>query len=221
MAQAEDVRATYDAVADEYATRIAGELAYKPFDREWLDAFAARMAGGGRVVDLGCGPGHVTGHLAGRGVDVVGLDLSPRMIAQARRRHPGLRFETGDLTALARPATPWAGAVAYYSLIHFTPDQLTTVLTGISAALAPGAPLLVAFHVGDEVRHLDEWWGIPVSIDVHFHPVGVMTAALQAGGFEVGRVDEREAYPDVEVQTRRAYMQAQRSRASGDNGGVK
>src|SRR5687767_7262580 len=88
----QDLRASYDAVAEAYEREVAGELDAKPFDRELLDLFAARVRDAGPVADLGCGPGHVTAYLAGRAVEVVGVDVSPAMVERARRRNPDLAF---------------------------------------------------------------------------------------------------------------------------------
>jgi SAM-dependent methyltransferase len=203
-----DVRASYDRVADEYARRIAGELEHKPLDRALLDRFAERVRGAGPVADLGCGPGHVARYLAERGADVFGLDLSPAMVAQARALHPGVAFRVGDLAALDDADGAWAGAVAYYSLIHLPRGAVAAALRETARALRPGAPLLVAFHVGDETRHLDEWWGHPVRLDFVFFGVDEMAGYLREAGFVVEQATEREPYPDVEAQTRRAYLLA-------------
>src|SRR4051812_39438475 len=79
------VRATYDAIAEPYARALSDELDGKPIDRALLDSFA-ELVSGGQLLDLGCGPGHVTGYLAERHPDVRGLDLSPEMIRIARER---------------------------------------------------------------------------------------------------------------------------------------
>ncbi len=55
----------------------------------------------GRVLDVGCGTGRTTRPLADRGHDVVGIDVSERMVAQARERHPDLTFRVDDATDLA------------------------------------------------------------------------------------------------------------------------
>lgn len=203
-----DVRASYDRVAGEYARRIAGELAHKPLDRELLDRLADRVRGAGPVADLGCGPGHVARHLADRGVDAFGLDLSPAMVGQARELHPGVPFRVGDVTALDARDGAWAGAVAYYSLIHLPRVAVAGALREVARALRPGAPLLVAFHVGDETRRMDEWWGHPVRLDFVFFGVDEMAGYLREAGFAVEAVTEREPYPDVEAPTRRAYLLA-------------
>src|SRR5919205_1780414 len=58
---------------------------------EWLAPQA-----GERVLDLGCGTGHLTAQIAAHGARLVGLDRSPQMIAAARRNYPHLQFEVAD-----------------------------------------------------------------------------------------------------------------------------
>jgi trans-aconitate methyltransferase len=56
---------------------------------------------GERILDLGCGTGHLTARISAAGAEVVGMDSSAAMIAQARANHPTLHFETGDATYFA------------------------------------------------------------------------------------------------------------------------
>src|SRR3954453_9047437 len=95
-----EVQSSYDRVAEEYARRIFGELEHKPFDRQLLDRFAARDEGSGSACDLGCGPGHVARYLHERGVQVIGVDLSPAMLEPARRLNPGIEFQQGNMLSL-------------------------------------------------------------------------------------------------------------------------
>ncbi|WP_425329362.1 methyltransferase domain-containing protein [Streptomyces inhibens] len=80
-------RTFYDAVATDYADRFRDALAARPLDRAVLAGFAelVRAADAGPVADLGCGPGRVTAHLDALGLSVFGIDLSPQMVAFARR----------------------------------------------------------------------------------------------------------------------------------------
>lgn len=203
------VRASYDRVAAQYAAHIGGELAGKPADRQLLDDLVAGAAGrpGRWVGDLGCGPGHVAAHLADRGARVVGVDLSPGMLAQAP---PELPVVAGDLLALPLGDGTLSAAVAFYSLIHLAVGTEVAALAEIRRVLAPGGALLAAVHVGDEVRHLDEWWGEPVSVDFRFFGVAELTGWMERAGLRVTETVEREHYPGVEVETRRAYVRAVR-----------
>jgi hypothetical protein len=88
-----DTQTSYDKVAEEYVQRIFDELQHKPLDRELLDRLIVDVQGLGPICDLGCGPGHVARYLHERGADVVGVDLSPGMVEQARRLNPGIPFQ--------------------------------------------------------------------------------------------------------------------------------
>ena len=59
------------------------------------------VGAGVRLLDVATGPGYVAASASSRGALVVGIDFSPLMIDQARRDHPGLRFEPGDAEALS------------------------------------------------------------------------------------------------------------------------
>src|ERR1700760_2662093 len=98
------VRDSYDRVADNYVDMVVstglGDVRTHPWLQAAMDVFADAVAGRGRVLDVGCGPGFVTAYLAERGVDVTGVDLSPRMIEHARRLHPHCTFDVASATEL-------------------------------------------------------------------------------------------------------------------------
>jgi SAM-dependent methyltransferase len=208
-----DLQNTYDAVADEYVRRLFDELQHKPLDCQLLNRFAAAIQEDGPVGDLGCGPGHVARYLDARGVQVVGIDLSTGMIEQARRLNPGINFQQGDMLALNIEDEAWAGAVAFYSLIHIPRDEVVRALVEIKRTLRPGATLLLAFHIGEEVVHLDELWDIPISADFAFFQPAEMAGYLSAAGFVIEEVIERPPYEDVEYPSHRAYIFAQKPAA--------
>ncbi len=85
-----DARSSYYSDAAGYAEQVRGLLDGRPYLRAGLDLFAELIAdaGGGPVADIGCGPGYVTAYLHDVGADAFGIDLSPEMIAIARRDHP-------------------------------------------------------------------------------------------------------------------------------------
>jgi SAM-dependent methyltransferase len=210
-----DVSASYDRVADEYVRRIYDELRHKPLDRELLDRFAARMRGG-IACDLGCGPGQVARYLHERGVEVCGVDLSPGMVEQARRLNPSIEFRRGDLMALDVPDGAWTGVAAFYSIIHTPRSDVIRALREIRRVLRPGGLLLLAFHLGDEIIHLDEWWGQRVSVDFFFFRCEEMAGYLRAANFEVEEIIEREPYAEVEHPSRRAYIFARKPGSDKD-----
>jgi SAM-dependent methyltransferase len=207
------LRTGYDRVAEEYVRRIYDELRHKPLDRALLDRFAASVRDMGTVCDIGCGPGHVGRYLHDQGLEVIGIDLSPAMIEQARTLNPGMMFRQGDMTALDVPDGAWAGIVAFYSIIHIPRPEMTAALRELRRVVRPGGRLLLAFHVGRETVHRDELWGHEVSIDFHFFLAEEIAACLRSAGWEVEEIVEREPYPEVEYPSRRAYLFARRADA--------
>jgi len=213
--ESDDTRASYDTVAARYADEIAGELANKPFDREFLDRFAESVRGKGKVLELGCGPAHVAAYLAERGVDVSGLDLSPQMVEQARRRFPGLDVMVGNMLDLPFADGSLAGLIAFYSIIHFDDDQLAAAFREMARVLDPGCPVALAFHIGNQVEHLEQWWDMPVVLDFRYLDPAVILGMLGKANFEIESTVVREPIPDVEYQSRRAYIVARKSDLTG------
>src|SRR5262245_50259569 len=124
LARSRPTRESYDRVAGEYTRNVADELDGKPFDRAFLERLALDLRGRGVVCDMGCGPGHVGRFLADLEVQVVGMDLSPGMLAEARARNPEIRYVLGDMRALPVDDGVWAGIVAFYAIVHLLPDEL-------------------------------------------------------------------------------------------------
>jgi ubiquinone/menaquinone biosynthesis C-methylase UbiE len=202
-------RRSYDAVAPEYAAQFRDELGGKPLDRALLASLIEQAVPGAPVADLGCGPGHVTSWLAGHGATAVGIDLSPGMVAVARREYPEAEFRQGDFLALPAADGEFGAAIAFYSLIHLGPGELTPALGEIRRVLAPGGPVLVSFHVGSEVVHRDEWLGQQVDVDFRFLEMAGVAAAMEAAGLTVAMRMERASQPG-EVETTRGYLLARR-----------
>ncbi|MGW7538396.1 class I SAM-dependent DNA methyltransferase [Amycolatopsis sp. NPDC054798] len=179
-----DTRTSYDTVAEDYATFVRDALGKQPYLLAALGLFAEQV-GDGPVADLGCGPGHVTAHLASLGVAAYGVDLSPGMIEVARRDHPEVRFEVGSLTD-PLPAASLAGIVAWQSVIHLPDDLIPAVFANFRQALFPDGLLQLLFHVGDEIRLKTEGYGgHAMKVQVHRRPRERMTGWLRDAGFTV------------------------------------
>ena len=141
-----DLQNSYDRVAQEYVRRIYDELQYKPLDRELLDRFADSVRERGVAGDMGCGPGHVARYLHERGVQVVGVDLSPVMLEHARQLNPGIDFIQGNMLALDVPDRAWSGIAAFYSIIHVPRDEVVNALREWQRVLQPHGLVMIGLH---------------------------------------------------------------------------
>jgi ubiquinone/menaquinone biosynthesis C-methylase UbiE len=206
-----DVQSGYDLVADEYARRIYDELRHKPLDCQLLDRFAKTVRNGRITCDLGCGPGHVASYLHGRGIEVCGMDLSPGMVSRARELNPGIEFNQGDMRSLPVGANAWAGITAFYAIVNLAPADVAHALHEMMRVLVPSGRLLLSFHIGEDTTQVEELWNSGASLEFHFFRVNTVAGYIRLAGFEIEEIIEREPYaPDVEYQSRRAYIFAQK-----------
>jgi SAM-dependent methyltransferase len=180
-------RAGYDVLAVEHTETIRWDptLGDAPLDRAMLGLFA-EWSTGKSVVDVGCGSGRVTRYLADLGLDVSGIDLSPEMIALARRLYPDLRFEVGSMTALDLPDASVGGLLGYFSIIHVPWEHRARVFAEFRRVLTPGGYLMLTFQVGDERRRRDEVDGRPIPpLDWYRQRPDEVVDLLAAAGFEL------------------------------------
>lgn len=210
------VQAAYDAVARAYDEAIGDELARKPLDRALLDCVAG-LAGSGVLADVGCGPGHVTRFLAERHSNVMGVDLSPGMIAVARERAPSLVFRVASMLDLPATNGEWSGIVAMYSIIHLSESERGAAFREFARVLVPGGWLLVAFHVdassyaAGEERHITDWFGQTVDLRTYFLAPEHVVADIERSGLEIVSTVIRQPWPGAEeYPSRRCYLMARR-----------
>jgi SAM-dependent methyltransferase len=186
-ADLDTVRDSYDRVADNYVEMVTttgvGDIRTHPWLKAAMDAFASTVAPVGPVLDVGCGPGTVTAYLAERGIEVSGIDLSPRMIYHARRLRPQCTFTVGSATDLdLRPAS-LGGVLGWWSLFNLPRSILLMVLASYAAALRPGGQLIIATHVGnDDVERTEAYNGVPVKwTNYQWQPEQLIALVQRAG----------------------------------------
>jgi ubiquinone/menaquinone biosynthesis C-methylase UbiE len=151
----------------------------------------------------------VARYLHDRGVDICGIDLSPGMLEQARKLNPAIEFHLGNILALEVEEGAWAAIVAFYSIVHIPRADILQAFREMFRALKPGGLLFVAFHIGIEVLREENLWGHPVSLDVVFYARKEVEGYLALAGFAIEDSLERDPYaPEVEYQSRRAYIRA-------------
>jgi trans-aconitate 2-methyltransferase len=102
---------------------------------------------GERILDAGCGTGQLTAEIARRGAQVVGLDKSPDMLAEARRNFPDLRFVLGDAASFAFSEAPFDqgfDAVFSNAALHWVKNAEGAVAS-VARALRPGGRFIAEF----------------------------------------------------------------------------
>ena len=196
----------YDTVAKEYAETFSGEHEKKPKDQEILHRFSQEIGDRRPVWDLGCGTGQTTKYLKNLGIEISGLDLSEKILEQARTIHPDIHFRKGNILELEFENDSIAGVVAFYAIVHFTEEQVEIAFREVFRVLQPDGIFLFTYHIGEETIHLDEFLGKKIDIDFMFFTTDFIFSCLKDSGFEKIEIIERGPYTGVEYESRRAYV---------------
>ena len=132
---------------------------------DWGDAelkkFAdlVKLGGGKDILELGCGSGVQTKQLLDLGLSVVGLDISPNMIIEAKKRAPGGKYLVGDIASVAFEKDSFGGIFARASLLHIPKKLIPAVLESVCKMLKTGGYFYLAIKEGkgegevEDVRH--------------------------------------------------------------------
>jgi ubiquinone/menaquinone biosynthesis C-methylase UbiE len=196
----------YDTVAKEYAETFSDEHEKKPKDQEILHRFSQEIGDRKPVWDFGCGPGQTTKYLKNLGIEISGLDLSEKILEQARTIHPEIHFQKGNILELEFENDSIAGVVAFYAIVHFTEERVGIACREVFRVLEPGGIFLFTYHIGEETIHAEEFLGKKIDIDFMFFTADFISSCLEKSGFEKIETIEREPYPGVEYESRRAYV---------------
>ncbi|OON82777.1 class I SAM-dependent methyltransferase [Streptomyces tsukubensis] len=205
-------REGYDAAAPTYAELFRDSLRDSPLDRAILSAFAevVRASGDGRVADLGCGPGHITAHLAESGLSVFGVDASPAMIELARQACPDLRFDVGSMDALDIADGTLGGVLSRWSIIHTPPEELPAILAEFHRVLAPGGHLLIGFSASGDPSHPTQVFDHAVAPAYRWWPDHLAVTLRASGLAEVARM-VREPQPTDRRQFQEIHLLARKA----------
>ncbi len=135
---------------------------------------------GERILDLGCGTGHLTAKIAEAGARVLGIDSSPAMIAQARRNYPRLKFALADAHRY-RTDAPF-DAVFSNAALHWMLDA-EAVAESISLALRPGGRFVFEMGGRGNIATIDPV--LDTQIRNYYPSIGEYAVILESHGLEV------------------------------------
>jgi ubiquinone/menaquinone biosynthesis C-methylase UbiE len=207
MHQHEQIVKCYDQSADDYSQQFLNELENKPFDRLLLAHFANENSQKGLVADLGCGPGQTTKFLYGAGMkEIIGIDLSEKMIEKAANNFPDIKFEAGNMLHLRFDNASVGGIVAFYAIVHFSYEEIFAWLKECYRVLKPGAQLLFSFHAEEKTLPVEEFLGKKVSINWYFFDTNKVVDLVKESGLKIIDVVTRYPYPDKEHPSMRTYI---------------
>ncbi|WP_057940269.1 class I SAM-dependent methyltransferase [Algoriphagus resistens] len=205
MQDLEKICGYYNSITEEYSSKFLDELSQNHFDRLLLKAFQSENKSNETIVDLGCGPGHLSAFLAGLGAHVKGVDISSEMIIYANTAFPSLDFEIGDILALTYPDNYFSAGISFYSLVHFNLEQVREAFVEINRVLKPNSQFLFSFHLGEQKYRLDDFFDKKGDLDIFFFKIPDLQRILSETDFQVIDIYLRQAY-SYEYQSDRGYI---------------
>jgi len=158
--------------------------------RAWLQPLREELPPGAAVLDLGCGCGVPDASQLSERFRVVGVDLSERQIARARRLVPTARFQRADMTTLEFPGASFGAVVCLYALIHVPLPEQEPLLARIRRWIVPGGWLiLVTGHEAFEGTE-EDWLGSGAPMYWSHADASTYRRWLEELGFELVRQTE-------------------------------
>jgi trans-aconitate methyltransferase len=145
---------------------------------------------GERILDIGCGTGHLTAQIAASGALVTGMDASRDMIAAARQNYPQLNFLETDASAFSFAEA--FDAIFSNATLHWVHRAEEAVIC-MARALRPSGRFIVEFGGRGNVRRIDttlehavqELTGQTVRASNYFPSISAYTTLLETHGIEV------------------------------------
>lgn len=147
-----DLQNVYDNLADYWGQ----DKTLHDWGKDDLLNFVKLVGKGAKVLDLGCASGYQSQLLRDQGLQVVGLDLSPKMIAQARKKIRGVKFVVGDMTNMDFNAKVFAGVYARASLLHIPKKFILKVLKSVHKILKDNGIFYLAVKEGKGEGELED-----------------------------------------------------------------
>jgi len=136
-----DLKSTYNQIAEDWSKEHVQDESW------WKDAadkFISLLPSGGTVLDVGCGPGIKSRYLISKGLKVVGIDFSEKMVEIAGRKASGGDFRVVDIYKLEDVPEKFDGIFAHAILLHIPKKNVPAILQNTKDKLKNGGYLYVA-----------------------------------------------------------------------------
>jgi len=180
----EQIIEMYDAAADDYTEAFFNRETLQA-ELHYVESFLSHISGGGRILDVGCGPGIEAELIRRKRFHYEGIDASEKMIAIARMRNPMLSFHVMDMRTLLFPNDHFDGVMALESMIHFQKSEVAGVLRELYRVLKKNGALLLALQKGAGQKLYRFPFDQSKRVLVNLYQPGEMQHLLEHIGFQV------------------------------------
>ena len=174
----------FDKLAERYREKFMGLTQYDDTYREFLKLVPAGRA---RVLDAACGPGNVARFLLAHRpeLELLGIDLAPRMVELAREAVPSGRFEVHDLRRLADLKGRFDGIICAFGLPYLPAEEALAFIKAACEALAPGGVIYLSTMLGAREDSGLQRCSSGDQVYVHYHSETQLLDSLCQHGFTI------------------------------------
>jgi len=173
-------------------------------EKEAVFALVGKVSGLG-VLDVGCGDGAYSIHAAQLGATVTGLDISPAMLAAARRRADAtgvsVEWREGRAEALPFPAASYDVVMAV-TVLCFVPDAAAAIRE-MARVLRPGGVIVIGelgrYSLWAFTRRVRAWFGDKFWREAHFWTPGELRRLVERSGLKFGALRGAVYYPPSRI----------------------
>ena len=181
-----EIKANLKNVYDDLADYWGQDKTLHDWGENDLIKFTKSVGKGAKVLDLGCASGYQSKLLKSQGLDVVGLDLSPKMIAIAKKRVPSAEFVVSDMIKMEFAMGSFDGVYVRASLLHIPKRLVAKVLRSIHKILKSNGIFYLAVKEGKgEGEVEDERHGRKVKRFFSFFQKQEIIDFLENAGFRI------------------------------------
>lgn len=202
------IRNAYDLAAESYADQCFYELYDKPLDKKLYDLFFERVVNKGMALEIGCGPGEIANYLKMKGLDIIGLDISEKMIEVAKKLNPFINFRLGDVFDLEFENNSIAGIVAPYLIVNFKLEDVPKALSEMYRVLMNTGQILISFHSGNQELEINDFFVKGNTIPYTYFDSDKVRDLIADAGFNI--IEYINRMPYMGEVTKRTYIFAEK-----------
>ncbi|MES2430597.1 MAG: class I SAM-dependent methyltransferase [Bacteroidota bacterium] len=184
----------FDKHAEEYQNKIMHFDLYDDTFEIFLNNIDVKNV---KILDVACGPGNITRYLLDHRPDfkIVGIDLSPKMIALAKLNNPDAEFILLDIRELQKHKNKYTGIICGFGLPYLSKEEAIQFIKDVRALLDLNGVLYLSTMEDDYSKSGFKTGSSGDKIHIHYHQQDYLVQALKENGFSI--VDlQRKNYPE-------------------------
>lgn len=185
----------------EHVSEYVGRFMDLSLYSDTFEQFAAILPKNATALELGCGPGNVVKYLRSirNDLDIMGIDLAPGMIEEAKKQNPGVRFELMDIRDIGQLNQRFNAVIAAFCLPYISYDDVPALFENIRDLTADDALVYVSFMQGEKERSGFEKTSFTgdKEIYINYHDKLETKHLLEKNGFVVTNLFTKD-YPEAD-----------------------